>query len=186
MEKISLMICKILIFPSMLLLVSNCVLAYDIDVKITGEIHVPPCVINNGNPIEVDFGDIPIHKIGSIIGNEFQKINQVPLQCDFNDGTPYLSVKGNKIINEEVLNTTGINTNKLGVMLYFGDSISNDKIVINSLDNNGYGQNITTGILHKNVRDTEFIFTSVPIKIGQDRLDVGPFSAVATFSIHYF
>lgn len=175
-----------IIILSMLLLASKNAFSYDIDIKITGEIHIPPCVINNGNSIEVDFGDIAIHKVGTMGSNEFQKITKVPLQCDFNDGTPYLSVKGNKSLNAEVLNTTGINTNKLGIALYLGDSISNANIMINSLSNNGYGQEVTAGILQANVKDTGFVFTSVPVKIGSDSLDAGSFTAMATFSIHYF
>lgn len=186
MEKISKMLYNTLLSFFMLLYASNYAMAYDIDIKIKGEIHIPPCVINNGNPIVVDFGDIQVDKIELNANNELQKITQVTLQCDFHDGIPYLSVKGSKAINADVLNTMGINRDKLGIVLYFGDSISNDKIAINSLDNNGYGQKITTGLLEQNVRNTEFIFTSAPVRIGQDSLDVGPFSAVATFSIHYF
>lgn len=177
---------NVAIITIILLLIYKNAFAYDVNIKISGEIHIPPCLINNGSPIEIDFGKISIQKIGTIGSSNFQKITKVSLQCDFSDGTPYLSVKGNKALNAEVLNTNGVNVNKLGIALYLGDSISNTNIVINSTDNSGYGQEISTGILQTNVRDTEFVFTSVPVKIGQSNLDAGPFTAIATFSIHYF
>ncbi|EBC5055201.1 fimbrial protein [Salmonella enterica] len=182
----SIVIRKIAVISALCILIYKNAFALDIDIKIKGEIHIPPCIINNGNPIEIDFGDISPHKISFTGSDEFQKITKVSLKCDFNDGIPHLSVKGNKALNADVLSTTGINANKLGIAMYLGDSISNAGIVINSLDNSGYGQEISTGILQTNVKDTSFIFTSVPVKIGRSNLDAGPFTATATFSIHYF
>ncbi|MCU6274026.1 fimbrial protein [Morganella morganii] len=158
------------------------VYAYDVDIEIKGEIHIPPCIINNGEQINVDFKNLPINEIDGV---KHKVLTSVNLQCDYFDGDPYISLKGNRLMggDDNTLDTLGKNAGVLGISLYQGDSPN--KIIINSSDNGKYGHKLTSGIDIFNSQNSTFTFTAVPTKIPGKDLVPGDFTSSAVLEIHY-
>lgn len=158
------------------------VYAYNVDIEITGEIHIPPCVINNGEQITVDFKNLPINEIDGV---RHKIITSVKLQCDYFDGVPYISLRGNQIVggDKNILDTQGLNAGGLGISLYQGDSL--DKIIINSNENGKFGHKLTSGIDILNTQNATFAFSAIPTKISGKDLVPGDFTSSAVLEIHY-
>ncbi|HHU9932681.1 TPA: fimbrial protein, partial [Escherichia coli] len=73
------------------LLLSSRALAMDIPVEITGVIQVPPCQVNNGEVIEVNFGDISV----TDVSNQHNRRKVIiPVTCGYAQGTAYVKVTG--------------------------------------------------------------------------------------------
>ncbi|EPY3080996.1 fimbrial protein [Shigella sonnei] len=67
----------------------------DVTVTFKGNLTVPDCTINDGNPLMVDFGDVEIQSLEST-GVPYHGRNfDVPMSCPFTAGTPGLILTGN-------------------------------------------------------------------------------------------
>lgn len=181
-----------LILIKTILFVGNCILfimkpadAMDVDIRITGEIYIPPCQINNGADINISFGKISLQKID---GNEYAITKTVNVNCEYYRGEPYIQLSGGNILSgapTNVLKTTsGPNISSLGIALYQGDGV-NVSYPMNIGGGNGKGYKITQGLSSVNYRDGQFTFTAVPYKNGNKELVAGTFGATMAMSISY-
>ncbi|HDC1420164.1 TPA: fimbrial protein [Salmonella enterica] len=165
----------------LLLLAAGSVSAVDVTVNITGEIVIPPCTVNNGQIIEVNFGDIPV---SDVTNNRYRQRKDVNVICTYYQGTPYIKVTGAQLTGaaSHVLKT---NINNFGIALYQGDGVGTPLVLGNGTSNgNEYiGSPITSGL--SGTSSGTFTFTAVPYKVGSAELSAGAFSSTASMSITY-
>ncbi|HCH9097553.1 TPA: fimbrial protein [Salmonella enterica] len=164
-----------------LLLVAGSVSAVDVTVNITGEIIVPPCTVNNGQAIEVDFGDIPVSDVAN---SRYRQKKDVPVKCTYYQGTPYIRVTGSQLTGAgtHVLRT---DISNFGIALYQGDGVSTPLRLGNGTSNGSeyIGYPVTSGL--NGTSSGTFTFTAVPFKTGSAELSAGAFIATASMSITY-
>lgn len=164
-----------------LLLTSAQVLAVDVAIKITGTIQIPPCEVNEGREIVVDFKDVSLTDVAN--ERNRRKVD-VPFRCSYSQGTAYVKVTGSKLGgNDNVLAT---NIRNFGVALYQGDGTAT-KLVLGDGKHTGQdsiGYPIQSGLSGK--ESGTFSFTAIPYKEGTEELTAGGFTASANMSISYF
>lgn len=164
-----------------LLLTSAQALAVDVQIKITGTIQIPPCLVNEGRQIVVDFKDVSVTDVAN--ERNRRKVD-VPFRCSYSQGTAYVKVTGTQLgSNTNVLKT---DVSNFGIALYQGDGTAT-KLVLGDGKHNGMdsiGYPITTGLSGK--ESGTFTFTAVPFKEGNKELTAGAFQASANMSISYF
>ncbi|MFO6428260.1 fimbrial protein [Escherichia coli] len=77
------------LFTGGVLLFSGVVFAVDVQIKITGTVQIPPCRVNEGRVIEVDFGDIAVTDVAN---ERNRRVKQIPVTCDNNQGNAWIKV----------------------------------------------------------------------------------------------
>ncbi|MEM5506723.1 fimbrial protein [Shewanella frigidimarina] len=167
------------------ILFSVSIFADNINISITGEIHIPPCVINNNSPINLSFGQIANFKID---GQNYAQQTTVNVQCVGDDVTPYIKISGTQLgtLSNVLEIQTGANKGKLGIALYQGSGINHSNpLIIGTAGQSLYGYPLLQG-LSASGQNRQFTFTSVPHSLGDNQLLVGEgFSASATMDIYY-
>lgn len=162
--------------------------AVDVNIKITGEIYIPPCKINGNNAeIQVPFGKMSLYEVD---GYKNAQTKTVSVSCDYYQGTPYIRIDGTMLSgagnNNNVLKTTGANPSTLGIALYQGNDVNSAyPMNIGAGEQGKFGYKITRGLTGQNNASGTFTFTAVPVKYGSGSLTAGTFSATATMSISY-
>lgn len=160
--------------------------AVDVNIKITGEIFIPPCKINgNDTEIQVPFGKMSLYDVN---GQNNAQTKTVTVSCDYYQGTPYVRIDGPVLqgAGDNVLQTTGVNPSALGIALYQGSDVNTAYPLRTGAGEQGkYGYKITRGFTGQNSASGTFTFTAVPVKYGSVALAAGTFSATATMSISY-
>ncbi len=169
------------------ILLSTPVMAVDVPIKITGTIYIPPCKINNDTDFNVSFGKIALQKVD---GQNYAQSKTVEVSCEYFQGKPYIHLSGGtgqlSGAPEYVLGTTGNNSSTLGIALYQGDSVDpQNPLKLGAGEQGQYGYKITKGFSAVNARISNFTFTAVPYKHGNEDLNAGTFSASVTMSISY-
>lgn len=168
-----------LVFVS-LLLTSIKVAAMDIPVQITGEILVPPCQINKGKVIDVDFGNISATSISS--AHNWRKID-VPVSCEYANGSAYVKIIGPQMNNNRNVLQTSIKN--FGIALYQGDGNTTELILGDGEYREGesIGYPIQTGLVGK--ENGVFTFTAIPFKDAEKNISIGSFISSARIEITY-
>ncbi|MJN97643.1 fimbrial protein [Salmonella enterica subsp. enterica] len=160
--------------------------AVDVNIKITGEIFIPPCKINgNDAEIQVAFDGMSLYDVD---GYKNAKTKTVTVSCDYYQGTPYIRMDGTVLsgAGDNVLETIGANPSTLGIALYQGGDVNTAfPLRIGAGEQGKYGYKITRGLTGQNTASGLFTFTAVPRKYGAGALNAGTFSATATMSISY-
>lgn len=164
-----------------LLLTAAQALAVDIPVKITGTIQIPPCQVNDGKTIVVEFGDVSVTDVAN--ERNRRKVT-VPVKCSYAQGTAYVKVTGTQLgSNTNVLKT---DVDNFGIALYQGDGTAT-KLILGDGKHNGQdsvGYPIQAGLSGK--ESGTFTFTAIPFREGDKELAAGAFLASANMSISYF
>ncbi|HAX9584301.1 TPA: fimbrial protein [Escherichia coli] len=159
--------------------------AVDVNIKITGEIYIPPCKINgNDAEIQVPFDKISLYEVD---GRNHAKTTAVTVSCDYYQGTPYIRLEGGELrTGDNILKTTGANNKALGIALYQGSDVNTAyPLKVGPGEQGKYGYKITRGLTGQNSASGTFTFTAVPVKYGTEALKAGIFSATTTMSISY-
>ncbi|MBZ8951201.1 fimbrial protein [Escherichia coli] len=160
--------------------------AVDVNIRITGEIYIPPCKINgNDTEIQVSFDKMSLYEVD---GYKNAKTKTVTVSCDNYQGTPYIRIDGTVLQGAEknVLQTTGANPSALGIALYQGKDVNMAyPLKIGAGEQGRYGYKIKRGLDGLNSASGVFTFTAVPVKYGSGTLTAGTFSATATMNISY-
>ncbi|EOF6511161.1 fimbrial protein [Salmonella enterica] len=158
----------------------------NVNIKITGEIYIPPCRINgNDSAIHIPFGRIALQKVD---GRNYAETRTVRVACEYYRGKPYIRLEGNALTGagENVLRTSGANPDGLGIALYQGGSIDSAyPMKIGAGEQGKYGFEIKKGLSVLNSANSEFTFTAVPYRYGHADLKAGAFNAAMTMSISY-
>ncbi|ROS10824.1 minor pilin subunit PapF [Raoultella sp. BIGb0399] len=153
--------------------------AEDIVVNITGEIITPPCVINNGAAIEVNFDNVSVTDVAN--ARNLRTLT-VPVTCIYYKATPYVKVTGTQLsgAGSHVLRT---NITNFGIALYQGNGTG----VPMKLNDNGLypGFPLLAGLSAVNQASGQFTFSALPYQLGSQFPASGAFSATANMSITY-
>ncbi|EBG3215783.1 fimbrial protein [Salmonella enterica subsp. enterica] len=160
--------------------------AADVNIKITGEIFMPPCKINNDAVVNVSFDKISIQKVD---GMQSAVSKTLDVTCTSYQGMPYIVVSGTAMTestDNNVLETSGENAGRLGIALYQGSGVdTSTPLKIGTGGNKGaFGYPVIRG-LTGNGASGQFTFTAVPWKKSNTELKAGVFSATATMSLSY-
>ncbi|MCU6345181.1 fimbrial protein [Escherichia coli] len=160
-------------------------MAVEYNIKIAGEIYIPPCKINNDADIQISFGKISLREVD---GYKNVVTKTVSITCEYYQGVPYIRVDGSVLsgAGDNVLETTGINASSLGIALYQGNDVNiSYPLRIGTGKQGKYGYKITRGLTEQNTTSGQFTFSAVPYKYGSMELLAGNFNATATMSISY-
>lgn len=156
--------------------------AVDTMINISGTVYIPPCNVNGGNAIIVDFGQVSVLNVNGINGS---KSTTVPISCSYYHGIPHVQVIATQLSgapNNVLKANVGSNQN-FGIALYMGNSVNSSYPL--PLNGTGNGYPINQGMTNINSSSSNFTFTSVPYKMGTTELSTGSFNASATMAITY-
>jgi minor pilin subunit PapF len=156
--------------------------AVDVNIKITGEIYIHPCKVNNNTDFTVSFPPMSLYEVD---GATNAVTTPLSLSCDYYQGTPYIRITGTTLsgAGDNVLQT---NIEGLGIALYQGNGVNTAYPLRTGAGEQGkYGYEITRGLDGQGTQNGTFTFTAVPYKQGSGTLVAGNFSATATMSITY-
>lgn len=149
-------------------------------IHITGNVYIPPCVINNGQPIDFNFSDMSTLKID---GKNYAKSLSFPVACSYFQGVPYIKVVANHLAGAP-LNVLATGIDGFGISLNFGDSVdSANPLNISNAADSGYP--ITAGFTNPNTNASQLTITAVPYKLSNIILDARPFSVATTITVIY-
>lgn len=156
-------------------------------VRISGEIFIPPCKINGSDSgqLHISFDKMALHRVNGV---DFSVSKTINIFCEYFQGKPYISLSGAVLsgASDNVLKTSGTNPDSLGIALYQGSDVNaNYPLRIGAGYQGKYGFEILRGLSAKNTETSQFTFTAVPFKYGNSQLKPGKFSASVTMSISY-
>ncbi|EFJ2232547.1 fimbrial protein, partial [Escherichia coli] len=148
------------IFLFVLFTFVNSVRAVDVPVRIYGTIIIPPCEINSGEPVNVDFGNVQEEKINS---RTYDKKIIVPVRCPYHQGDVSLTITAASIIENADVVATDIEG--LGILLY--EEGNNKPLSLNN------AATISTGLRGKGEEYSNFTFIASLYKYGKNKLKKG-------------
>ncbi|MCN5866205.1 fimbrial protein [Escherichia coli] len=160
------------IFLFVLFTFVNSVRAVDVPVRIYGTIIIPPCEINSGEPVNVDFGNVQEEKINS---RTYDKKIIVPVRCPYHQGDVSLTITAASIIENAGVVATDIEG--LGILLY--EEGNNKPLSLNN------AATISTGLRGKGEEYSNFTFIASLYKYGKNKLKKGVFRATVMIDIYY-
>ncbi|WP_170317896.1 fimbrial protein [Escherichia coli] len=160
------------IFLFVLFTFVNSVRAVDVPVIIYGTIIIPPCEINSGEPVNVDFGNVQEEKINS---RTYDKKIIVPVRCPYHQGDVSLTITAASIIENADVVATDIEG--LGILLY--EEGNNKPLSLNN------AATISTGLRGKGEEYSDFTFIASLYKYGKNKLKKGVFRATVMIDIYY-
>lgn len=160
------------IFLFVLFTFVNSVRAIDVPVRIYGTIIIPPCEINSGEPVNVDFGNVQEEKINS---RTYDKKIIVPVRCPYHQGDVSLTITAASIIENADVVATDIEG--LGILLY--EEGNNKPLSLNN------AATISTGLRGKGEEYSNFTFIASLYKYGKNKLKKGVFRATVMLDIYY-
>ncbi|HFG3511668.1 TPA: fimbrial protein [Escherichia coli] len=150
------------------------------NLKFRGNLVIPNCTINNGNPIETDFRNIEIQTITVVNTGYHWKLLHIPINCPYVMGTPKIKITG----------TQGAAVNSIQTNKY-----PDEKLVIylkQSTSTGSKGNDIKLGqyqILNSNAvnntKDNIYITAGIGREGNLSLLTPGPFIAAATLEVRY-
>lgn len=152
--------------------------AVNVHISITGEILIPPCIVNSGRVIEVDFGDISTL---DVFNQRFRQKKTIPVACSYSQGTPYVYING-AVLSGAPGNVLVSNIPNFGIALYQGEGVSIPMML--GKGSKSVGFQITSG-LNLTAGNGTFTFTAAPYRTGSGELTSGAFTASASMSISY-
>ena len=160
------------IFLFVLFTFVNSVRAVDVPVRIYGTIIIPPCEINSGEPVNVDFGNVQEEKINS---RTYDKKIIVPVRCPYHQGDVSLTITAASIIENADVVATDIEG--LGILLY--EEGNNKPLSLNN------AATISTGLRGKGEEYSNFTFIASLYKYGKNKIKKGVFRATVMIDIYY-
>ncbi|HBM9845863.1 TPA: fimbrial protein [Escherichia coli] len=160
------------IFLFVLFTFVNSVRAVNVPVRIYGTIIIPPCEINSGEPVNVDFGNVQEEKINS---RTYDKKIIVPVRCPYHQGDVSLTITAASIIENADVVATDIEG--LGILLY--EEGNNKPLSLNN------AATISTGLRGKGEEYSNFTFIASLYKYGKNKLKKGVFRATVMIDIYY-
>ncbi|HDY1778226.1 TPA: fimbrial protein [Escherichia coli] len=169
---------RITVFLLMFLCFLSDLCAVDIPVNITGTIIIPPCQINNNNPVDVDFGNI---RVSELDAKEHIKVVSFPVYCPYHQGKAYVKMTGKGMAGKD--NVLETNIGGLGIELYQGEGTGKHLILGGGAS--GYGYEVINSFSERNVRESMFTFTAKIYKEGSATINPGEFNASAIMDIAY-
>mgnify|MGYP002771726145 FL=1 len=148
-----------------------------------GKLIVPDCTVNNGNPVETNFGDIEIQTLAAAnTGYHWENI-RVPVNCPYSLGAPKIRLTGSQAAGaRNSIKTSRYDAEKLVIYLHQGTKDNLGKAI-----NLGSYQKIAGNAI-SNTGGTQYeirLAAGVGREGGMELLTAGPFEASASMEIRY-
>ncbi|EIR7746764.1 fimbrial protein [Salmonella enterica subsp. enterica serovar Infantis] len=65
------------------------------NLQFSGNLIIPDCTVNEGNPIKTEWKDVAIQTLGSASAPSHEQALRIPVKCPYSLGTPKMTLKGN-------------------------------------------------------------------------------------------
>ncbi len=149
------------------------------NLQFRGNLVIPNCTINNGNPVETDWGGVDIQTLGNPNTPSHEKELSILVKCPYSLGTPKMTVTGS---SHTVAGEKGLQTSKYdeGLLVYLRTKAANSWISYNTK------QTIPADSISGNGTDkTLTMYASLGYYKTMEDLKPGPFTAGATLEMRY-
>jgi minor pilin subunit PapF len=156
-----------------------------VDLKFSGTLVIPNCVVNNNTDISIVFPSMEIQRVSTIASPGTNAVTQaITLNCPYSVGTPYVLIGGTVMTGQAApSNILATNQTALGIALYQGTGIdANKRLLLGA--GSGVGYAATNGMTGTGSNRT-FTLTAAPVTSDYTRLAAGNFTASASIAIIY-
>lgn len=156
-----------------------------VDLRFSGNLTIPNCVVNNNSDIAIVFPSMEIQRVSTIASPGTNAVTKaIILNCPYSVGTPYVLIGGTVMSGQSApSNILATSQTALGIALYQGTAIdANKKLLLGTGNGNGYvGTNGMTG----SGSNRTFTLTAAPVTSDYTRLTAGNFTASASIAVIY-
>ncbi|EGH9955592.1 fimbrial protein [Escherichia coli] len=153
------------------------------NLRFKGNLIVPDCTMNNGNPVEINFGDIETQTlVAANTGYHWENI-RVPVNCPYSLGVPKIRLTGSQATeSRNSIKTSRYDTEKLVIYLHQGTKDNLGKAI-----ELGIYQNIASNAISNTggARYEVRLAAGVGREGGMELLTAGPFEASASMEVRY-
>ncbi|HBH5027530.1 TPA: fimbrial protein [Escherichia coli] len=149
------------------------------NLQFRGNLVIPNCTVNNGNPIETDWGSVEIQTLGNPNTPSHEKELNIAVNCPYALGTPKMKVTG---AAHTATGERGLQTSKYdeGLLIYLRTKAARSWISYNA------EQDIPVDSISGSGTDkTLTMYASLGYYKTMENLKPGPFTAGATLEMRY-
>lgn len=149
------------------------------NLQFRGNLVIPNCTVNNGNPIETDWGSVEIQMLGNPNTPSHEKELNISVNCPYALGTPKMKVTG---AAHTTSGERGLQTSKYdeGLLIYLRTKAARSWISYNA------EQDIPVDSISGSGTDkTLTMYASLGYYKTMEDLKPGPFTAGATLEMRY-
>ncbi|MED8727625.1 fimbrial protein [Escherichia marmotae] len=149
------------------------------NLQFKGNLVIPNCTVNNGNPIETDWGSVEIQTLGNPNTPSHEKELNISVNCPYALGTPKMKVTG---AAHTTSGEQGLQTSKYdeGLLIYLRTKAARSWISYNA------EQDIPVDSISGSGTDkTLTMYASLGYYKTMEDLKPGPFTAGATLEMRY-
>lgn len=149
------------------------------NLRFKGNLIIPNCTINNGNPVETDWGNVEIQTLGNPNTTSHEKELSISVKCPYALGTPKMKLSGSVYTTA---GKTGLQTSKYeeGLLIYLRTKNASGWVSYNT------EQNIpASSISGDGIDKTLIMYASLGYYKRMEDLKPGPFTAGATLEMKY-
>lgn len=175
MKKISLTV-----LSAVFLISASAVQAADVthNLQFSGNLIIPDCTVNDGNPIKTEWKDVEIQTLGTASAPSHEQELRIPVKCPYSLGTPKMTLKGNFTFVAEKL---GLQTSKNseGLMIFLRTKAPDSWITGETM------QLPSNSITGTGPDKTLTMYAALGYSKRMEDLTPGEFSAGATLEMRY-
>lgn len=149
------------------------------NLQFKGNLVIPNCTVNNGNPVETDWGGVEIQTLGNPNTPSHEKELSISVKCPYALGTPKMKITG---ATHTTAGEGGLKTSKYdeGLLIYLRTKTAGSWVSYNT------EQNIPADSISGNGADkTLTMYASLGYYKKMEDLKPGPFTAGATLEMRY-
>lgn len=147
-------------------------------VNFKGNLIIPDCTINNGNPLEVDFGDIEIQTLDAANTVYHARDFSIPMTCPYILGTPRLTLTSSAVHNAQqgIIQTSKYSE---GLVIYLRQMGGGTAVPL------GTATNVSSSVTGTGTSRTLTLNAGVGRYKDMQQLTPGPFTASASLQVRY-
>ncbi|EPR2988558.1 fimbrial protein [Escherichia coli] len=149
------------------------------NLQFSGNLIIPDCTVNDGNPIKTEWKDVEIQTLGTASTPSHEQELRIPVKCPYSLGTPKMTLKGEFT---SVEGKQGLQTSKRdeGLLIFLRTKTPGSWISYNSK------QNIPNdSIIGASSDKTLIMYAALGYSKKMEDLTPGEFSAGATLEMRY-
>lgn len=150
----------------------------DTALNFKGNLIIPDCVINNNNPVSVDFGDVEIQTLDVMTTVYHARDFNIPIHCPYTVGTPKLTLTATAVHNaaQGVIQTSKYAE---GLVIYLRQKGGSTPVPL------GSATAVTSSVTGSGTDRTLILNAGMGQFKGMQTLKPGPFTASASLQLRY-
>lgn len=148
------------------------------NLQFSGNLIIPDCTVNDGNPIKTEWKDVEIQTLGTASTPSHEQELRIPVKCPYSLGTPKMTLKGEFT---SVEGKQGLQTSKRdeGLLIFLRTKTPDSWIT-------GETMQIQDGSITGDGADKILtMYAALGYSGKMEYLTPGPFSAGATLEMRY-